>query len=165
MTSQPENHDMLREQAALYAIGALTGPERSAFESHLAGCAECTADVAAFLPVGTVLAQVVPLHDPPPALRARVLAGARGQSAPPRAMRAFVPWLTTAAMFLLTVGLGVYVGQLRDRVRNLEVQLRDALVRVDDGERRVAVALRAAAAAEAPLAVLIAPDLQRIDLA
>jgi anti-sigma-K factor RskA len=165
MTSQPENHDALREQAALYAIGALTGPERFAFESHLAGCADCAADVAAFLPVGTVLAQVVPLHDPPQALRARVLAGARGQSAPPRAMRAFVPWLATAATFLLTVGLGLYVGQLQDRVRNLEVQLRDALVRVDDGERRVAVALRAAAAAEAPLAVLTAPDLQRIDLA
>jgi len=165
MTSQPESHDVLRERAALHAIGALTAPEREAFESHLKVCADCAAEVAAFLPVGIALAQVVPLHDPPPSVRERVLADARGQPASPRATRAFVPWLATAAMFLLTVGLGFYVGQLRDRVRSLEVRLRDALVRVDDGERRVAVALRAAAAAEAPLAVLTAPDLQRIDLA
>jgi anti-sigma-K factor RskA len=168
MTSQLENHDVLREQAALYAIGALTAPERAAFEAHLKVCASCAAEVAAFLPVGTALAQAVPLHDPPSGLRARVLADAqREETASPRATRAFVPfvpWLATAAMLLLTVGLGFYVGQLRDRVRILEVQLRDALVRVDDGERRVAVALRSAAAAEAPLAVLTAPDLQRIDL-
>ena len=30
MTSQPESHDVLRERAALHAIGALTAPEREA---------------------------------------------------------------------------------------------------------------------------------------
>ena len=68
-------------------------------------------------------------------------------------------------MLVVTVGMGMYAVQLRQRVGNLEVQLRDALVRVDNGERRITVALRAAADAQTPLAILTAPDLQRIDLA
>src|SRR5439155_17974612 len=84
---------------------------------------------------------------------------------PTRAPAALAPWLAAAAMFVLTASLGLYVGQLREQVRRLERQLRDAMARVDDGERRVAIALREAANARAPLGVLTAPDLRRIDLA
>jgi anti-sigma-K factor RskA len=165
MTIEPDGHDALREQAALYALGALTAPERSAFETHLAGCGECTAEVTTFLPVVGALAQAVEQHDPPAALRARVLAVARQAPEAPRRLIALAPWLAAAAMLVVTVGLGMYTAQLRQRVSNLEVQLRDALVRVDNGERRVAVALRAAAAAETPLAILTAPDVRQINLA
>ena len=165
MTTEPNNHDALREQAAPYALGALSVAERSAFETHLRGCAECKAEVTAFLSVCGALAQAVEQHDPPAALRGRILAAARHAPEPPRRLSAVAPWLAAAAMLAVTVGMGIYTVQLRQRVSNLEVQLRDALVRVDNGERRITVALRAAAAAETPLAILTAPDVQRIDLA
>jgi anti-sigma-K factor RskA len=165
MTPEPTNHEALREQAALYALGVLTAAERSVFDEHLEGCADCAAEVRAFLPVSSALAQGVPQHDPPPALRGRILAAARRTSESPRRMSALAPWLAAAAMLVLTAGLGIYTTQLRQRVRALELQLREALVRVDNGERRVAVALRSAAAAEVPMAILTAPDVRQIDLA
>jgi anti-sigma-K factor RskA len=163
MTTDP-NHDVLREQMALYAIGALDGPERASVDAHVKQCAECAAELATFAPVGAALAQLAPQHDPPAALRAKILA-AGGATAQPRRSAgafAFAPWLAAAAMLVVTAGLGLNVARLRDRVRSLELQLRDALARVDDGERRMAVVLREA---QAPLAVLTAPDLRRIDLA
>jgi anti-sigma-K factor RskA len=165
MTNEPDNHDALREQAAFYALGNLSEAERSAFEKHLSGCAECKAEVASFLAVCGALAQAVEQHDPPAALRSRILAATRRAPEAPRRSSALAPWLAAAAMLLVTAGMGMYTVQLRQRVSNLEVQLRDALVRVDNGERRVTVALRAAADAQTPLAILTAPDVQRIDLA
>lgn len=165
MTTELNNHDALREQAALYALGGLSEAERTAFETHLNGCAECKAEVTSFQPVSGALAQGVEQHDPPAALRRRILGAARRAPEPPRRLSALAPWLAAAAMLVVTVGMGMYTEQLRQRVSNLEVQLRDALVRVDNGERRITVALQAAAAAETPLAILTAPDVQRIDLA
>ena len=165
MTTEPSNHDALRQQAALYALGNLSDAERSAFETHLNGCAQCKADVTAFLAVCGALAQTVEQHDPPAALRRRILGAARRAPEAPYRLSALAPWLAAAAMLVVTVGMGMYAVQLRQRVGNLEVQLRDALVRVDNGERRITVALRAAADAQTPLAILTAPDLQRIDLA
>lgn len=159
------DHDALRELVPLHAIGALTGPERAAVESHLAACAECAAELRAFAPVGVALAQAAPQVDPPVTLRAAILATARGERAPARAPWQMTPWLAAAAMVVITAGMALYVAALQRRIQALEGDLRDALVRVDAGERRVAVALRAAAAAEEPLAVLTAPDVRRIDLA
>ena len=165
MTTDQNNHDVLREQSALYALGNLSEAERSAFEAHLSECAECKDDVTAFLEVCGALAQTVEQHDPPAALRGRILEATRRAPEAPRRSRALAPWLAAAAMLVVTVGIGDYAVQLRQRVSTLEVQLRDALVRVDNGERRIAVALRAAADAQTPLAILTAPDVRRIDLA
>src|SRR5438309_11053576 len=108
------NHDELREQVALYVIGALAGTERAAVDAHLPQCAECAAELAAFVPVGSALAQIVPQHDPPAALRAKVLAAAAPPSSTQAAFGAFAvaPWLAAAAMLVLAVGLGVYAGEL-----------------------------------------------------
>src|SRR5206468_384143 len=135
------NHDVLREQVALYAIGALATPERVAVEVHLRACDECAAELKTLLPVTGALAQIVPQHNPPAALRAAILAAARRDSSSARTPAALAPWLAAAAMFVLTAGLGLYVGQLRAHVRSLELRLRDAMIRVDEGERRITVAL------------------------
>jgi anti-sigma-K factor RskA len=155
------DHDALREQVALYAIGALTSAERAKVEAHLATCAECAAELSASLPIGAALAQIVPQHDPPASLRAAILADARRTSSA-RSSTSWMPWLAAAAMLVVTAGMAFYVGDLQRQVRRLEEELRDALVRVDDGERRVAVALREA---QAPLPVLTAPDVRMINLA
>jgi anti-sigma-K factor RskA len=155
-------HDAVREQVAAYAIGALSGADRAVVESHLAGCADCAAEYRAMLPVAAALAQVVPQHDPPPSLRAAIIADARRSAASTRSIAPWIPWLAAAAMLVVAAGLGFYAGELRQQVRQLQAQLRDALARVDDGERRVAVALREA---RAPLAVLTAPDVRVITLA
>jgi len=164
MTTDANDHDALREQVALYAVGALSGPERAAVEAHLRQCDECAADLASFRQVGGAMAQVVPQHDPSAILRARVLASATGRSKSMH-VSVFMPWLAAAAMLLVTAGLGLYVGQLREEVSSLQEQLREALLRVDEGEQRVNVALRAAADLQAPLAVLTAPDVRQIRLA
>jgi len=168
MSTPDTEHDALREQLPVYAIGALTVAERAAVEAHVRGCAACAAELAQFAPVSSALAQIVPQHDPPAALRARVLAaaGARVVAMPARRpVTAWAPWLAAAAMLLVSIGAASYAVSLRERVRVLEAQLRDALLRVDEGERRVNVALRAAADAQTPLSILMAPDVRRIDLA
>ena len=159
------DHDALRELVPLYAIGTLTGPERDAVESHLATCVECATEVRAFAPVGVALAQIAPQVDPPATLRSAILAAARPAQATARTPASVAPWLAAAAMFAITAGMAFYVAALQRRIQSLEGELRAALVRVEDGERRVNVALQAAAAAETPLAVLTAPDVRRIDLA
>jgi anti-sigma-K factor RskA len=155
------DHDALREQVALYAIGVLSATERAAVEAHLEICVECAAELSASLPVSAALAQIVTQHDPPASLRAAILADAR-RASPTRSAPAWIPWLAAAAMLVVTAGLTFYVGDLRRQVNRLEAELREALVRVDDGERRVAVALREA---QAPLPVLTAPDVRMINLA
>ena len=159
------DHDALRELAPLYAIGALSAAERSAVEAHLATCEECAAEVRGFAPVGMALAQVAPEVDPPATLRAAILAAARPETSTRATASPILPWLAAAAMLVATVGMGLYVASLQQRIRALEGDLRAALLRVEDGERRVNVALRAAAEAQTPLPVLTAPDVRRIDLA
>jgi anti-sigma-K factor RskA len=159
------DHDALRELVPLHAIGVLTGPERTAVESHVATCEECAAELRGFAPVGLALAQVAPQVDPPATLRAAILAAARPDKAPARVPTTIMPWLAAAAMLAVTAGMALYVATLQRRIQTLEGELRNALVRIEDGERRVNVAQRAAAAAETPLSVLTAPDVRRIDLA
>jgi anti-sigma-K factor RskA len=177
-------HDAWREQASLYALGALTAAERVAFETHLASCASCVADVRALSGVADALARAVPQTDPPSELRTRVLAStsddlsvASGFSRTTRGAvpqvrlksdattMTYRPWLAAAASLLLAVALGAYAVQLRGRVSTLEARLREAMLRADASERQIADARRAAAAAESQVAVLAAPDLTRIDLA
>jgi anti-sigma-K factor RskA len=155
-------HDALREQVPAYAIGVLSGADRSAVEAHLGECAACAAEYRATRPVAAALAQIVPPHDPPPSLRAAILADARRTARSTRPMSAVMPWLAAAAMLVVAAGLGLYAGQLRQQVGQLQAQLRAALARIDDGERRLNVALREA---QAPLAVLSAPDVRVITLA
>lgn len=61
--------------AAAYGLDALEGIERLGFEGHLDGCAECAGDVLDVRDASELLSVGVTL-DPPPSLRARVLAAA-----------------------------------------------------------------------------------------
>ena len=170
--------DDLCEQTELYVLGALTDDERAAFEAHLASCEACTADVRALSGVAGALAHAVPQVDPPPGLRARLIASVTGRVAtladvvemrpsPAVARSSFMPWLAAAAV-LLAAGLGLFgmytAQQLRARNDALDARLHDATRRAETSERQTADARRAVADAESRTAVLAAPDLTRIDL-
>ena len=76
--------DRFRELAPLYALGALDGEDLAAFEAHVAGCADCRAEVAAYAEVAGRVGASVPPVPPPAALRARVLAAAAAPAAQAR---------------------------------------------------------------------------------
>jgi anti-sigma-K factor RskA len=173
MTTNSMAHDEQRELAALYALGALTASDRRAFEAHMAGCPECTAEVRSLSGVAGGLAQSVPQQEPPASLRARVLGEIghhdRADQQPSPARLSFaaasVAWLATAALLVLAVGLGAYAATLRGRIDALEARLRDAILRADASERQIVELRRVSEQTGSQMAVLASPDLERIDLA
>jgi len=172
------DHAAQRDAAGLYALGALAGADRDAFEAHLATCEECAAEVRSLAAVVHALPYAAPQVDPPAALRARVLAAAgaptvssrpatavTGTPAPSRAWFSEPGWLAAAAMVIFGIALGAYTVNVRQRVGGLETQLGEALVRLDRSEAQLAAALRDAERAQTRLAVLTAPDLKQVSLA
>jgi anti-sigma-K factor RskA len=171
MTTHGPDHDALRESAALYALGALPPDEHRAFEAHVRTCVECAEEVRSLGDVTGALARAVPQIDPPPSLRGRVLVGSRLTepamvlpARPARISWVGPGWLSAAALLVVAVGLGAYTGALRQRIVGLELQLHDAVARLDRSEREVEAATRALNSAQVRMAVLTAPDLARVDL-
>jgi len=178
-------HHQYADQAAAYALGALTPDERALFEAHLADCALCAAEVRTFVPVVTTLAITNPAAAPSPTVRDRLLAAIRqpqstigqrsGQplvqdvqaGSPGRTPRSGsrLSQYAMAASVALAVAAGAYAAQLRGRVTTLEARLRETTLRADTNERLVADARRSAGEAQRTVLVLAAPDLARIDLA
>jgi anti-sigma factor RsiW len=63
----------IHDAAAAYALDALDPAEQDEFEQHLAGCADCRAEVAELREVAADLVLTDAAPPPPPALRASVL--------------------------------------------------------------------------------------------
>jgi len=101
-------HDELKANTAGYALGVLEPEERAAFEAHLAGCAECTADVREMRLIAGVLPHAVPQVSPPASLRARIVGDAAAAVPPSVIRKEHSPrrWLAIAAM--LVIGAGVF---------------------------------------------------------
>jgi anti-sigma-K factor RskA len=154
-------HDELKANAAGYVLGSLDANDRQEFEAHLAGCAECSAEVASLRPVVSVLATVVPQVTPRAEIRERILDAAAGlksssavaglqprprphlyalhdRKAPPA-----VVWLPLAAAIVIAAGAGIYALRLQRQVGALQARFDQA---------------------QSATAVLAAPDLARIDL-
>jgi anti-sigma-K factor RskA len=170
----PGKHDELRDQLGLYVLGALGPSEQKELEAHLAVCSECGALVRELRPTVEALAELVQPIEPRPAVRQQLLSKiaavpvtnmATVATPPARpASRSMVSWLAAAASVALAIGLGLYSAQLRNRVLDLEVRLREAITRADTGDRLVADARRSASEAQQHVLVLSSPDLARIDL-
>ena len=77
--------------STLYAVGALSEDDRTAFETHLEICLECVNEVKSLLPVTHALVHGAPPLDAPAALRARVLAQVTGSAPAPRDNREAAP--------------------------------------------------------------------------
>ena len=162
-------HRVLFESAALYAADALPEDERRAFEAHLQTCVECQSELRSFDGTVAALSLDVPQVDPPPALRERVLGQHRVKGGvaplPTKVRRWNAGWLAAAALLVVALGAVRYSTMLRHEVDGLERQLRETIARLDESDRRLDAATRAVSGAQLRMAVLIAPDLARIDLA
>ena len=175
MTDETMDHERLYESAALYALDALEPDARVEFERHLASCASCTEEVRSLRQVAQALPFSVPQIDPPEGLGAKVLAGVGAPQMttvvpiPVKPVRRSVPatlaWLSAAALFVVSLGLGVYAWTLQQQIGGLQARLSDAIGRLDRSEQQVAVATRAVSTAEGRLAVLLAPDMLQVRLA
>ena len=66
-------HDQFAELPAAYVLGALSGPEKRFFETHLAVCAVCAAEVRGFAPVVEALALATVATAPMPQVRGALL--------------------------------------------------------------------------------------------
>ena len=133
-------HDELKHDAAAYVLDSLEPDERAAFEAHLAGCSECAIEVRSLRSVTGALARSVPQRTPRPELRDRVLQSLPGVVHDKPSLitpRRVLRWLPVAAALALALGLGIYALLLQGRLAD----------------------------AQSSLAVLIAPDVARIDLA
>ncbi len=97
-----EMHDL----AAFYAIGALEGGERTAFEMHLDDCAACRAEVAELSP-GVEMLTLAVAEPAPEELRGRVDAAVDRIAGPnPVALEASViPIGSTAALWRVAAGV------------------------------------------------------------
>jgi anti-sigma-K factor RskA len=107
--------------AAPYALDALDGEERAAFETHLAQCGQCQAEVASFREVAARLAMTAPVAEPSPELRDRVLAEARRVRPIGGGLRR--AWLAAAAGFLLALLVAGAWWRERDARRTLEARV------------------------------------------
>ena len=181
MATETTSHDAWRDSAALYAIGALSAEERASVEAHLSGCAECAAEIRSLSLVADALAESVPQHTPPPAVRERVLSAAGAvtyphaaardssgesrQTSTHRARSATFAWIGLAAAIAIAAGLGVYASDLRGRVASLESQLQTALAQAAETQAQVTLTRETMARAQQQLDVLTAPDSARVMLA
>ena len=68
--------DEVRELAGAFVLGALEPAEAAAVRAHLASCADPHAEIAEVGSVLPVLDASVPLVEPPPALKGRIMAAA-----------------------------------------------------------------------------------------
>lgn len=158
-------HEPFDTQAAAYALGALDGEERSAFERHLAaGCDRCQAMLRESAEALAALAAQLPPAPPPLEVRAALLqridANAVRRQAAVLPRRRWLAWTATAVAAMLIGGLGA--GLLL--VNRYEAHL-SSLAREIDAERtRLGAVLRERAAAEAILDLLRDPATRLVAL-
>ena len=153
-------HEPFAELAAVYALGALDGPDVERFEAHRrAGCAECEQVLQEHAETLARLAGEIASRPPAhvrQAVLARLDAPARRDRAAERAPRRPASWVRAATGMALAAGIaGVAVGLWMDTRHRTE------LARLE----REAATLRDEVAAERRLAALLAdPSTQVVHL-
>ena len=161
------DHNELRELTGAYALGMLTDDERLALEGHLRDCQACAAEVRETIKATNALGIGVTQIDPPPSLRARVLAAATAGSpaAIPRTTSGALPYWLAAAASIAAVALGLYAMNLRTRIQDLEGRLRLATAATDQMQKQLVVLKADADDAQRRYSILTAADVRRINLA
>jgi anti-sigma-K factor RskA len=125
------SHEEYKDNIGVYVLGALPDLEAELLERHLAGCESCRAEVEQLRPVPAAIARSVPQVEPPPSLKANLMAtvnaeaGARKVEAREerrRERRSFGSWIqglkprVAVALALGVLALGVVVGVAADKI-------------------------------------------------
>jgi anti-sigma-K factor RskA len=175
-------HDELSADCGLYALRALSDDERVRFEEHLRTCDECSVLVRQLGVVADSLPYAVPVVEPPRDLRDRVVAAAsRARSPlagaatvsferriapkPHRSLVTFTGFLAAAASLLIAVGFGMRAADLRNRLFDTELRLREAMGRLNDAEGQLQASQRETTTVRQTVALLTAPDAVELRLA
>jgi anti-sigma factor RsiW len=114
--------ELIHEQCAAYALGALDPEDELVFETHLATCPRCRLELAGLAQAAGMLAYAVPAAGPPPDLRARILDAARRERpnvVPLRPGRSRVTLALAsgaAAAACVAVGLGIWAVSLHEKL-------------------------------------------------
>ena len=120
------------EMTAAYVLGSLDPEELASFEQRLASDPELERDVESYREVMGALAGATPAHEPPAALKERILVEARGRSASPpspapqgpggsKGRGTALPWLLAAAGVVVSLGLGTAYQRMRTENATLRV--------------------------------------------
>lgn len=182
-------NERVDELTSLSALGLLNDAERAELQQELQATPSIADDLRGLRQVIVGLAAVVPLLDPPAYLRERVLRSITGRApaaAPVETTRTvdgtgraivsqpspWPAWIAAAAAVLCAVGVGFYALQLRGRVDSMAEDIAAANARASSAEQQLVQIRQALGTAEVETrtlrlqsAVLIAPDMARIDLA
>jgi anti-sigma factor RsiW len=124
------DHELHKEDAGAYLLGALEPAEQSAFERHMASCHECRAEVDRLRPAADALPRSVDPYAPPASLKRSLMEAVRedaAQRAPARrpvrerlfglgrlltGMRPELAWVSAAFVLMVGVALGFAVTEL-----------------------------------------------------
>jgi anti-sigma-K factor RskA len=122
----------------LYALGALDGEEKQAFEAHVRGCAACAEELAAARQRVALLALAAPAATPSPAVKQRLMRRVRTEQStiavPVKRLRRFsflIPALAACTVFFAALAGWLWHMDLRDthRIAFLQRRLADAETR------------------------------------
>ncbi len=97
--------DSFQELLGPYLLGQLSVEEERELERHLEGCSGCRGELARIRQTHDLLRELA-AEEPPPELKARVLARARGET-PARSGGGWKLWIPAAAALLAVAVLGV----------------------------------------------------------
>lgn len=167
-------HDELRQSLEAWAVGALRPTDATEVERHLSTCETCRELAAPLLLVPVALASAAPDAAPSNAVRERLASRIGAVRAdipapapvrPPRRAPAVFPWLAAAAALLVAAVLGWDGIRLRGRIAELTRALEQERTASAAAEARLALLQRASDQQRSAFAVLVAPDVARIDLA
>lgn len=124
------------EDPDLYALGALDGEEKQAFEAHVRSCAACAQELAAARQRVALLGLAAPAAAPPPSLKETLLRRVRAERGAPISPQVprpaprprfawMVPAFATATVFFAVLAAWLWMRDQRDvqRIESLQAQL------------------------------------------
>jgi anti-sigma-K factor RskA len=150
-------HEQFAEDLALYALGALTGEERTTLEAHLATCSSCKLELEQLRGDGALLALSTVGPKPPARARQRLLDAVakepRVSRAVPEARRSWwgiLGWAAAVAVIVFAASLWKENSALKQTLASANAQAAQSAHDLED-LRRIA-------------APMIEPEAQRITL-
>jgi anti-sigma-K factor RskA len=162
-------HEEFADALSAYALDAMDGAERRAFEAHLASCRQCQDELAELRRVTAGIGLATAPEAPPAPLRARTL---RHATAQPRAAvgaarrgGSLMPWLLAAAAVFVAVVATGYALALRTELDSVSALASAAAARVETLRAELLQLREDSARLRTVVNIVNAPDVRQARLA